>query len=678
MQKLKKINPLYLFLVLVLLVAFLTLLFLECSGRKTREEYQIPIETLCECSKDFVYEDGSFSAVSDDPWMDIDIPRGQYSELKLDVAALNKPSTLCAVYYSTTDDGNYSEERCIAAELTQQGVSIPMPEEVIDRIRLDLTNEPGVSIALNHVLLVPDDAITMRTWIMLACGLLLLLLLFAVISAYGKIARAGKIDEIGLKRGKRRSAWRSALGLDRLTGTEKYYLFLCMLVYAFWMLTFVSLYYGPDEYMRYQVPEFIFLNGSLPKGWEESIRNPVWGVSYGFDMTLPYLISAGFMKIASLFSGDAYVLLMAARLPSLLSMVGVGYFAILFSKKVLGDNPMRWIFIVPMTLLPQLVFLSSYVNLDTFSLFTAMMIIYSWVICLEKRWSLPSVSMLAVALGLCFLSYKFAYSYILVTVLLYFAWHIFNHRQSSFKSFMLKGLLIVGIAFAISGWKFIRSAILYEGDFLSLHASEPYAELYAQEAFKPSVRVSIAGQGIGLGYMLKQMQWINSTCRSFLGGFGYMSLFFPQWIYNAYRALVILGAAGTICKGAVAVIRRKTDGLSQNTVLVATGMVFASLITLCISIYYSWTSDYQAQGRYIITVSPMVFMAVTLGLDQCVAAICAIPGLRLLRQDILRKLVAAIVIAFVVFSMFYGTQMCLKEFGYPGQIPSWVNSYSMN
>ena len=155
-------------------------------------------------------------------------------------------------------------------------------------------------------------------------------------------------------------------GTSKLSMPERYYLILCFVIYMFWMFVFISRFYGPDEYMRFNIPKFILENKALPYGWEESLRDPNWGISYGFDIAMPYLLSACFMWIASLFTQSEISLLLAARLTSALSMVGAGYFAIQLSRKVFGENPLRWIFIVLSTLLPQIVFLGSYAEFTEF------------------------------------------------------------------------------------------------------------------------------------------------------------------------------------------------------------------------------------------------------------------------------------------------------------------------
>ena len=40
---------------------------------------------------------------------------------------------------------------------------------------------------------------------------------------------------------------------------------------------------GPDERMRYDIPQYIYEHGKLPHGGDPSIRNPIWGTSYGIS-----------------------------------------------------------------------------------------------------------------------------------------------------------------------------------------------------------------------------------------------------------------------------------------------------------------------------------------------------------------------------------------------------------
>ena len=105
------------------------------------------------------------------------------------------------------------------------------------------------------------------------------------------------------------------LGAFAMRTVKKEYLLtsgILVLLFGFYVVWAVTQPYNsaPDEYMRYQIPEFIYQHGALPHGGDPSIRNPIWGISYGFTPILSYIISAGFMKVTSLFTTDPFALLM--------------------------------------------------------------------------------------------------------------------------------------------------------------------------------------------------------------------------------------------------------------------------------------------------------------------------------------------------------------------------------
>ena len=74
------------------------------------------------------------------------------------------------------------------------------------------------------------------------------------------------------------------------------FLALVFVFYFFWSLAQPPLA-APDEGMRYQIPQFIFENGYLPHGAEEAIRNPQWGISYGFAPYISQILGVPLMKI---------------------------------------------------------------------------------------------------------------------------------------------------------------------------------------------------------------------------------------------------------------------------------------------------------------------------------------------------------------------------------------------
>ena len=459
--------------------------------------------------------------------------------------------------------------------------------------------------------------------------------------------------------------FRRAIGMKPpgINHGEAMYLLLCFVVYLFWAVTYYLIKYGPDEYMRQNVPNYIYETGSLPYGWEETLRDHNWGVSYGFNIKISYLFSAYVMSLFSFISDYTRSLFLVSRLTSVLSGVGVGYYAILIGKKLFHDNPLRWVFVVMITFLPQIVFLSSYTNLDAFSLFVVMMIIHAWIVCLENKWDIPSALRLAAALGLCFLAYEYIFGYILMSAVLYVLWYILNRKDMTFKTFALRGCLIIAVVFVICGWKFIRNAMIYDGDLLAMNVSKPYAELYAKRGYNPAARevMTYASNGIGMIQMLQVTTWMENVFRSLIGVFGYFTVSFDEWVYTVYRILLIIGTAAAFLP--------KWRKPGKNHILLTLGLATSALITFFMSVYYSWCSDYQPQGRYIITILPALFLMMTGGFDRLARLMGRIP---FVRPDRARKLIVILVCSWFALTAFMGYMKCLEFFVYwrfPFKIP---------
>jgi len=108
--------------------------------------------------------------------------------------------------------------------------------------------------------------------------------------------------------------------------------------------------------------------------------------------------------------------------------------------------------------------------------------------------------------------------------------------------------------------------------------------------------------GMGLGEMLNTTQymgktWANATFQSFVAAFGYMDVYAPDWVYNVYKIVLLLGGIGIIIR---LVQRLKNDRTKQikEQVIFHVNMLICMVIPIGLSIYYSYATDYQPQGRY--------------------------------------------------------------------------------
>ena len=363
------------------------------------------------------------------------------------------------------------------------------------------------------------------------------------------------------------------------------------LMYFLWS-NIIPYNHAPDEYMRYMIPQYIFEYGKLPAGNDPLIMDSNWGTSYGFTPITSYIISAFFMKITNLFCNDQSALLIAARFTSVIFSVGTVYLCCKIGEKCFKGIFSR-IFVISIAFLPEFIFISSYVNTDAFGIFTVSAVIYTFLVCNEKNWCVSSCIWLGISMGLCLISYSNCYGILIVAFLFALYSTITNKEiEHKLKFIISRILLVFGVVMIVSAWWFIRNAILYNGDFLGMEASKACSETNAVDYLKPSNRRTPYVQGWSLWTMLYDMGWIESSMRSFIAGFDYMSLFLGKIWYIGTYIVCLFGIIGNVLYGNKEKIKKL--GLFMLTMCA---------ITVALSVYYSYFNDFQAQGRYCL---PMI------------------------------------------------------------------------
>lgn len=397
-----------------------------------------------------------------------------------------------------------------------------------------------------------------------------------------------------------------------------FFVLFCFFFYFAWA-QLIPYNNAPDEEMRYSIARFIYTNGALPFGNEPEIVNPLWGQSYAYQPILAYQIAAIFMKAASFMGLTDSQLYLAARFSNTLIATGTVILVLSIGKKCFKAKG-TYLFAVLVCCLPQFVFISSYVNNDTLALFSTALIVYSWILGMERHWDLKSCVVLGIGISLCFLSYYNAYGFILCSVLLYAGDYLINRKEWPLKNFLCAGLLIIGICAVLAGWWFIRNALLHDGDFFGMRTSAALAEQLAQAAYKPSQHVTPASSGYSILKMLfRSFQppgqsvsppWLYVTYISFLGNFGFMSIPMTKLAYVLLT--LIFWTAGISAVFWWFREGRKTDAARGK--LWHALLILSILAPFCLSIWYSYSSDYQPQGRYVMTILIPLMYFLTRGL----------------------------------------------------------------
>ena len=380
-------------------------------------------------------------------------------------------------------------------------------------------------------------------------------------------------------------------------------------LFCYYLIWTVSQPYNscPDEKMKWDICKYIAEHNSIPDGRDESIRDSIWGISYAFQPILTYMICAVFVKIASIFTTQQFALVVAARLVSTISMTLTIYFVIKIANKLFKDKGIyKYLFIVFIAFQPITAFLASYINNDSTAILAISMIIYLWILGLESNWKTKHCILLGGAVGFCALTYYNAYGYILCSVLICLSSAVLNKMDA--KEIAKKALIVASVAFAVAGWWFVRNAIIYDGDILGTKTQNEYGDKYALEQYKPSVRKTPENSNESIWYMLNEDAWANTTAKSFVGIFGYHSILMSNKIYYSYLSLWLIGGLGCLLKFKDLFIYKKEE---KSKYILNYIFVIAIIIPILLSIIYSYTSDFQPQGRYIMgIIIPFVYFVV--------------------------------------------------------------------
>ena len=176
------------------------------------------------------------------------------------------------------------------------------------------------------------------------------------------------------------------------------------------------------------------------------------------------------------------------------------------------------------------------------------------------------------------------------------------------KEIAKKALIVASVAFAVAGWWFVRNAIIYDGDILGTKTQNEYGNKYALEQYKPSLRKTPENSNESIWHMLDEDAWANTTAKSFVGIFGYHSILMSNKIYYSYLGLWLIGGLGCLLKFKDLFIYKKEE---KSKYILNYIFVIAIIIPILLSIIYSYTSDFQPQGRYIMgIIIPFVYFVV--------------------------------------------------------------------
>ncbi len=387
---------------------------------------------------------------------------------------------------------------------------------------------------------------------------------------------------------------------------------------------------GPDEINRYRVVRFIADTGRLPRGDDPAVLIPGYGGSYAFQPMLTYILEGWVVAFLRLFTSRFDVLLIGARMVNVAFGLGAAFYARRLSRLLFPEALTQWAFSCLVVFLPQSLFLHTYVNTDSCALFSVFMMFTQVLAGMRRGFDRGVCIRLGISVTLCALSYYNAYGAVLVTILLFVSAFIrripagritgngtaFPMDQYEFRwqDMLRKGSLISLIVLAGAGWWFIRNAFLYQGDFLGMEARNECVAATCTPQFHPLLRQTCQNQGMGVLEMVFGTDYFILLLRSFVAMFGPMNVPTHYYIYTVYYWLFGLGlAAAALPVGRPLSLHWESR---KHRWLIHGGMVMACVIPIFLCVYYSYTWDFQPQGRYLMPMLPAFLYLVTLGVRK--------------------------------------------------------------
>ncbi len=362
----------------------------------------------------------------------------------------------------------------------------------------------------------------------------------------------------------------------------------------------------PDEHSRYLIPTYICKYLRLPNGFEPEVQIPYYGGSYALFPGLSYLFMGLGMRLVSGFGADA--MLLAARSVNLFFGMLMAFFVWLLGRRLFSERGTLWSFCCGIMYLPQLLFLHTYVNVESMCMLSIAVMLYGMIRMKQDGVGKGNSIIFAIGTVLCTLSYYNAYGFLLISVPWFVMCFVSNgkdKRKPDYRKMFSYGVGILLIWGIFAGWWFIRNATLLHGDVTGMNT------LRELQAATGAYRAPTAqARGIGILGMLRENATLWELFRGFVAAYGSRSVYAGIKYYYLYELFFIVAFGGLLLR-----LWTGRKEITRRTLLCHLLLFLGCLITFSLWLWYCYTSDYQVQGRYVLPCVIPLYLWVTLGYE---------------------------------------------------------------
>ena len=361
----------------------------------------------------------------------------------------------------------------------------------------------------------------------------------------------------------------------------------------------------PDEYTHLPASQY-YLNNWLPPIVEDPAIRSSYSI-YGFSRLnqpeIYYLFAGKFTRLVS----DIYL-----NPLWLFRLFNVFLFGCLlfYTIKDIGARSIA----MPFLISPQLWYVFSYCNSDAFALFITFLVGAQIVVpdsmfnlFLRQKSEGGRLIIRAMLLGLllgCLLLLKRNYYPFILFILTVLGWQIWIMGSREERFLAMKRLLVLSVI-GISLFSLRIGADYYVNGF---DRADKIANLRAEiadplynpetEVNKQHIHLTMKKRGVPLSHLIEKDRFFEKTFRSAFGVYGHFTISAPIIFYDVVRwtGVALLVVFLTL------IFRhswRENGIITISFLVLSLGLIAAAL-------NHAWTKDFQAQGRYLFSIAPML------------------------------------------------------------------------
>ncbi|MCI6553147.1 MAG: DUF2142 domain-containing protein [Lachnospiraceae bacterium] len=306
-------------------------------------------------------------------------------------------------------------------------------------------------------------------------------------------------------------------------------------------------------------------------------------------------------------------------------------------------------------LTPQVWYIFSYATSDGWDYFLSFLILYQLTVkgslfhrameAASFKRAAGSLVLIGALYGTLLLGKK-NYYFVFAASFLLLLWRMLSAVRKKRMQIILKYAIIVAVCLSVYGGTQYMDSRIYGGNKSEIASQQ--REVYAEKNTEAQAKgaglqgiwdgVGLRGQGVGLKEVVEEYGFLEHSYRSYAGNYGWMEYESP-YAYYVLMGIMYVSLLAVLWRAMVA-----GRGAGRRTLFCLLMCLGATVPG--ISLWHSWTSDFQPQGRYLFAIN-------------FILAVCSCVYYRGIYDRKAMKVILCAVGCLSVYSFLFGGILCL-------------------